>query len=189
MATIDVTDEELVIEMHGIDKFWALRSSFTIPLSHIRAVEVRPKDAHAANMKGAIRVGSYIPGHLIAGYYHLSDGLGPNAAAVFEGLEQAQHAIMAWPVGNAAPRAPSHRDTALEHLGRAIDAMRLAAEEAGVKTTDKSSGWAFYELHDAEKTIGIDIVGDKVKRVVIEIEDRSPEDAVKLIEAAVRRKR
>jgi hypothetical protein len=189
MATIRITDTDLVIEMHGMDKFWALRSQVTIPLAHIRKVEARPKDAHVANMKGALRVGSYVPGYVLAGYYYMSaaGGIGPNAAAVFDGLEQAKHGIEAWPQGEASPRQPSHRDVALEHLARTTEAMRAAASELGVDPSDKGRGWAFYELHDPEKTIGFDVASEKIRRVVIEIEGMTPEEAAKALEAAARK--
>ncbi len=186
MATIRVTKDEIVIEMHGMDKFWALRSSLSIPLAHVTKVEAKPKDAHVSNMKGAVRVGSYVPGYVLAGYYYMSNGVGPNAAAVFESLEQAERAITAWPQGDATPRDPSSRDKALEHITRATESMRAAAQAAGVDPTDKGRGWAFYELHDPEKTIGLDIAGEKIRRVVIEVEGQTPEAAAQAIEAAVR---
>jgi hypothetical protein len=188
MATIRVTETDLVIEMHGMDKFWALRSSVTIPLAHIRAVEVRPKDAHASNMKG-LRVGSYVPGYVLAGYFYILDGVGVNAASVFESLEQTQKAIEAWPEGSGTPRDASHRQKALEHLAHTTEEMRAAAKELGVDPTDKGRGWAFYEVHDAEKTIGIDVAGEKVRRVVIEIEGLTPEAAAQIVDEAARRKR
>ena len=40
--------------------------------------------------------------------------IGPNAAAVFDALDQAKRGIDAWPPGQATPRQTSHRDTALE---------------------------------------------------------------------------
>jgi len=188
MATITLTETDLIIEMHGIDKFWALRSTLSVPLVHIREVEVRPKDARPANMK-ALRVGTYVPGYVLAGYYYMIEGVGVNATAVFESLEQAQHAIEAWPQGKATPRDPGHRDQALEHVKHAIDAMRAAAQEAGVDPSDRGKGWAFYEVHDADKTIGIDLAGERIRRAVIEIEGQTPEQAAEAIRAAVRAKR
>ncbi len=189
MATLRITDTDLVIEMHGMDKFWALRSQVTVPLVHVRNVQVRPADAHVENMKSALRVGSYVPGYVLAGYYYMAaaGGIGPNAHAVFEGLAQTQRAIEAWPQGAATPRQGSHKDTALEHLARATEAMRAAAEEAGIDPNDTGKGWAFYELHDPEKTIGFDFVGEKVRRVVIEVEGQFPEDAASTIQDALRR--
>jgi len=189
MATIQISGENLVIEMHGMDQFWALRSRIEIPLAHIRHVEARPKDAHVMNMKGALRVGSYIPGYVLAGYYYMSaaGGIGPNAAAVFDGIEQTKRAIEAWPHGDATPRQSSHRDNALEHLARADEAMRSAASEAGVDPTDKGRGWAFYEVHKPENAIGFDVAGEKIRRVVIEVEGHTPEEAARIIEEAARK--
>lgn len=189
MATIRITETELVIEMHGMDKFWALRSSLTVPLEHVRgAVDVRPKDAHAENMK-AFRVGSYMPGYVLAGYYYMVEGVGVNATAVFDSLERAQHAIAAWPVGKGSPRDAGHRERALEHVNHAVDSMRAAAQEMGIDPSDKGKGWAFYEVHDPDKTIGIDLVGEKMRRVVIEVEGMTPEAAAEAIDKAVRARR
>ncbi len=186
MATIEVKDGSLVVEMHGMDKFWALRSQLTVPLAHVSRVEARPKDARAENMKGAWRVGSYLPGYVLAGYYFMSSAgtIGPNAAGIFEALEHAKHGIDAWPQGGGTPRQTSHRDTALQHVTRALDEMRAAASELGVDPSDKGRGWAFYEVHNPEKTIGFDVAGERIRRVVIEIEGQTPEEAVRVIEAA-----
>lgn len=189
MATIQIKDKDLVIDMHGMDVVWALRSQLTIPLAHVSKVEVRPKDAHVGEMmkKGALRVGSWVPGYVLAGYFYMTESgaMAPNAAAVFEALDRAKHAIEAWPAGAATPRQPSHRDAALDHLACATDAMRAAASEAGIDPSDKGRGWAFYELHDPEKTIGFDVRGESVRRVVIEIEGQTPEEAARLIEQAL----
>ena len=183
MATLTVEGDRVLIEMHGMDKFWALRSQLAIPRAHISNVVARPKDAHVKNMKGALRVGSYLPGYVLAGYYYMSAAgtIGPNAAAVFDALAQAKQAIDAWPHGEATPRQASHRDTALEHLARASDAMHAAAQELGIGTSDTGKGWAFYEVHDPEKTIGFDVAGEKIRRVVVEVEGQTPEQAVAML--------
>ena len=111
-----------------------------------------------------------------------------NAAAVFDGLDRAQKAIEAWPEGKGTPREGSHREKALQHLAHSTEEMRAAATELGVDPNDKGRGWAFYELHDPEKTIGLDVAGEKVRRVVIEIEGQTPEAAAEAIEAAARKK-
>jgi hypothetical protein len=188
MATLRFTEKELVIEMHGMDKFWALRSTFSIPLEHVQRVEARPKDAHVKNMGNAIRVGSYVPGYVLAGYYRVWAGAGPNAADIFHALEQAKNGIEQWPQGGASPRESSHRDKALEHVARATESMRAAAQEAGVSPDDKGGGWVFYEVHDPEKAIAIDLAGEKVRRAVVEIEGMTPDDAVKAIEEAKKKK-
>jgi hypothetical protein len=191
MATIQISGDSLVIEMHGMDKFWALRSQLSIPLAHISKVEARPKDAHVGNMRGALRVGSYVPGYVLAGYYYMSAAgtVGPNAAAVFDALEQAKRGIEAWPHGEATPRQASHRDTALEHVARAHESMHAAASELGIDPSDKGRGWAFYELHDADKTIGFDVSGEKIRRVVIEIDGMTPDDAARLLDEALHKQR
>ena len=54
---------------------------------------------------------------------------------------------------------------------------RLNLEEEG-------KGWAFYDLHDPDKTIGIDVEHAKVRRIVIEVDGITPEEAVQRIKAA-----
>ena len=188
MASIKIENEDLVIDMHGMDVFWALRSELRIKLEHVGTVEVRPKDADVAEMvkKRALRVGSYLPGYVTAGYFYMSKAgaIGPNAAAVFETLAHAKDAIDAWPQGEGTPRQSSHRDNALEHLARATESMRAAASELGVDPNDTGRGWAFYELHDPKKTIGFDVSGEKIRRVIVEVEGMTPEEAAKLIEQA-----
>ena len=115
--------------------------------------------------------------------------VGVNATALFEALERSQHAIEAWPVGKGSPRDGGHRERALEHIKHASDAMHAAAHEMGIDTSDKGKGWAFYEVHDAEKTIGIDIVGEKIRRIVVEVEGTTPEEAAAMIDKAARSKR
>jgi hypothetical protein len=188
VATIRVQGDDLLIDMHGMDVVWALRSQLTISLRHITNVEARPKDAEIYEMvrRRAVRVGSYIPGYVTAGYFFMSKpgAIAPNAAAVFDSLAQAKDAIEAWPQGSSTPRQTSHRDAALDHLGRATDAMRAAADELGVDTSETGRGWAFYEVHDPEKTIGFDVSGEKIRRVIIQIDGMTPDEAVKLIQDA-----
>lgn len=188
MATVRITETDLVIEMHGMDQFWALRSSLSVPLAHVRGVEVRPKEAHTKNMK-AFRVGSHIPGVLVAGYYYMTEGASINARAVFDNLEKAREAIGEWPTGKGSPRDPGHREQALLHVQHAIDAMRAAAHEAGIDPNDQGKGWAFYEVHDPEKTIAIDLVGERLRRAVIEVEGQTPEQAAEAIRAAIASKK
>lgn len=188
MPTIEITATELQIHMHGLDKLWALRGSLAIPLAHIRNVVARPSDADIAKSPAALRVGSYLPGYVTAGYYYCPKGLGGDAAHVLSALDAAKKAIEQWPEGPSTPREASHKTHALEHLARADEAMRAAIEAAGGSPEDDGSGWAFYDVHDVEKTIGFDVEGPKIKRVVIQLDDESPEAAVARIEAALPRR-
>ncbi len=185
MPTIEITERELHIHMHGLDKLWALRSALDIPLDKIRNVVVRPEDADIAKSHAAFRVGSHLPGYVTAGYYWCPRGLGANAAAVTSAIGAARRAVEQWPEAADTPRAASHRTRALEHLSHAEDAMRAAAGDAGVSAENDGSGWAFYDVHDVEKTIGFDVEGQKIKRVVIQIDGEAPEAAAERLRAAI----
>ena len=185
MPTIEVTATEVQIHMHGLDKVWALRGSLAIPLDKIHNVVVRPDDADIWKSHAALRVGSYLPGYVTAGYYWCPKGLGANAAQVLSSLATAREAIDRWPEDPATPREGSHKSRALEHLRHVDDAMRSAAEAAGVQPDDTGSGWAFYDVHDVTRTIGFDVEGQKIRRVVIQVDDDTPEAAAEKIKRAI----
>jgi hypothetical protein len=46
-------------------------------------------------------------------------------------------------------------------------------------------GWAFYDVHDPEKTIGLDVSGQRTKLIVVQIDDETPEDAAEKIRRAL----
>lgn len=68
MATISIDGNELVVEVQGLDKLWALKSRLTIPLAHVRgATEDR---GIAREPKGWRGPGAHIPGVVVAGTFH-----------------------------------------------------------------------------------------------------------------------
>lgn len=70
MASIEIKDGNLVVTMNGWDKLLTLRSSLTIPLTHVVSVEVNPANADPANAAKAIRVaGGYWPHKFATGYF------------------------------------------------------------------------------------------------------------------------
>ena len=42
---IEIRGGDLVVQIHGWDKLLALRSTLTIPLSHVKGASARPPDA------------------------------------------------------------------------------------------------------------------------------------------------
>ena len=74
MVTISVDGPDLVLEVQGFDKLWALRSRLQIPLAHIRSVQpaVEPAKRWFHGIKVA---GSAIPGVLTAGTFYQDGGL------------------------------------------------------------------------------------------------------------------
>lgn len=74
MVTISFEGPDLVLEVEGLDKLWALRSRLQIPLKHIRSVH--PAEEPAKRWFHGIKVmGSSIPGVLTAGTFYQDGGL------------------------------------------------------------------------------------------------------------------
>lgn len=72
-AAVTVEGDQLVVKMRGPFVVLALRSRVTVPLDHIRSVEVVDD---ARRLKRGPRVGTYMPGGTIAGNF----GFGANKA-------------------------------------------------------------------------------------------------------------
>ncbi|MDF6066814.1 hypothetical protein AB0K64_28965 [Streptomyces sp. NPDC053741] len=68
MALIRIADDNLVVVMEGLDKFWAFKSRLTIPLANVRGATVDP--GIATDFKGIRAPGSHLPGVIIAGTFH-----------------------------------------------------------------------------------------------------------------------
>ncbi len=73
MVTIEITDGTLVLDVHGLDKLWSLRSTLRIPLAHVKSAET------AAGLErgwfdGLKLGGTFIPGVLTAGTFYTRDG-------------------------------------------------------------------------------------------------------------------
>jgi hypothetical protein len=73
MAIVTIRDEQLSIDIRSLDKLWALTSSLTIPLAHVRGAT--PDATIASEPKGIRGPGAHIPGVLVAGTFHQKDGL------------------------------------------------------------------------------------------------------------------
>jgi hypothetical protein len=70
MATIEIKDGALQVTMNGWDKLLTLRSSLSIPMTHVTGVELRPKFADPANAAKALRLaGGYWPHKFATGYF------------------------------------------------------------------------------------------------------------------------
>jgi len=180
MATIEIEGDELTIKMHGWDKLLALKSSMTLPLRDISNVTVRPPDARGEGQISAVRVaGGYIPGVLQTGHYWITSGLSGGTRALLASLEVAEKALAAWKhgAGGAKARATDHLREATREVREAVAAGNLVA--------DDDAGWAFYNIHDADLTLGFDVANHRVRRVVVEVEGESPESAAARIMAAL----
>ena len=68
MVDLSLTDGKLVIRVEGADKFWALKSSLTIPAEHIAGVRADPEAARGW-YHGIKLPGTNLPGVLTAGTF------------------------------------------------------------------------------------------------------------------------
>jgi hypothetical protein len=69
MAHIDVDGDNLIVEIEGWDKLWALKSRLEIPLSKVRGATADPGAARAP--EGIRAPGAYLPGVITAGTFHI----------------------------------------------------------------------------------------------------------------------
>jgi len=51
-----------------------------------------------------------------------------------------------------------------------------------------NNGWVFYDVHDPSRTIRIDLDHETYRRLVVQVDDETPEEAVARIQAAIRTK-
>ncbi|HEX7308228.1 hypothetical protein [Lentzea sp.] len=86
MAVISVQGQDLVVEMEGLDKLWALKSRLTIPLAHVRGATVDP--GILGEPKGIRAPGTHVPGVITAGTFH-QDG-----EKVFWAVRDAKKAVV-----------------------------------------------------------------------------------------------
>jgi hypothetical protein len=72
MVTITIDATTLEIEVQGIHKLWALKSSLRVPLSDVRSVRHDPERARRI-MPGLRLPGTHIPAVYTAGTYYQAD--------------------------------------------------------------------------------------------------------------------
>jgi hypothetical protein len=118
MAHISIADGTLTVTMHSIDKILALRGNVSVPVSHIRGVELRPQEAR--DIWHGFRIGTNIPGVITAGTFITGDGK------------------------------------------------------------------VFFDVHDPDRAIAINLEGDTYRRLIVEVDaDETPEAAAERIRAAL----
>ncbi|MGW2182373.1 hypothetical protein ACWCXX_30650 [Streptomyces sp. NPDC001732] len=69
MAHISIADNNLIVEIEGLDKLWALKSRLTIPLAHVRGATADP--GIVKEPKGLRSPGTHLPGVVTAGTFHV----------------------------------------------------------------------------------------------------------------------
>lgn len=106
MARVTLDDQNLVVEIEGMDKLWALKSRLVVPLDKVRGVTA---DAGAVKEPKGLRApGLHVPGVVVAGTFHHDgervfwDVHDPAQAVVIELAEQRYARLV---VGVADPRA------------------------------------------------------------------------------------
>ena len=72
MVTITIDGDALDIQVHGMHKLWAMKSSLRVPIAHVRSVRHDPERARRF-MPGLKVPGTHIPGVYTAGTYYQED--------------------------------------------------------------------------------------------------------------------
>lgn len=67
MAKVHIEGSDLVVEVEGLDKLWALKSTLTIPLRHVRGAT--PDPGVTAEPKGIRAAGAHLPRVVAAGTF------------------------------------------------------------------------------------------------------------------------
>lgn len=179
MATIDLKDENLIVQIHGWDVVLALRSTLTIPLAHIKGVVACPPDAAYDDMKGLRLAGGYFPKAFAAGYFWMTGGT--VHASQQHALEQLNTASKDLEGLTDSPHLRVSEVRA--HIDAASAALKHSLHEAGAP--ELARYLAFYDVHKPEKTIGLDVEHGRLRRVVVEVEDETPEACAARIRAAL----
>ena len=86
MTVIDVTGDQLVVTMQGLDRLWALRSRIAVPLSAVRGATADPGITRES--AGFRSPGTHLPGKITAGTYR-KDG-----TRTFWNLRNRQEAVV-----------------------------------------------------------------------------------------------
>ena len=72
MATVELTENALIVRVEGVDKFFAFKSQLEVPLSHVVGAEVDPLVVQEwGNLWKGVRIpGAHVPGLLAAGNFY-----------------------------------------------------------------------------------------------------------------------
>jgi hypothetical protein len=71
MAKISIDGDNLVVEIEGLDKLWALKGQLVIPLANVRGATADP--GIIKEPKGLRWPGTRVPGIITAGTFHIDD--------------------------------------------------------------------------------------------------------------------
>jgi len=68
MARVELTGDQLSIQIEGMDKLWTLKSRLEIPLAHVTGADADPSVVRG--WKGWRGPGTHIPSVIVAGTFH-----------------------------------------------------------------------------------------------------------------------
>ncbi|AGZ38524.1 hypothetical protein [Actinoplanes friuliensis] len=71
MAHVRIEGDDLIVDIEGLNKMWALKSRITVPLTHVRGATFDP--GIVREPKGLRAPGTHVPGVIVAGTFH-ADG-------------------------------------------------------------------------------------------------------------------
>jgi hypothetical protein len=86
MAQVSIDNGELIVEIEGLNKVWALKSRIAIPLNHVRGATIDP--GIVREWKGVRTAGTYLPGVIVAGTFRTE------GERVFWDVRDAQKAVV-----------------------------------------------------------------------------------------------
>ncbi|MFI9329387.1 hypothetical protein ACIGZJ_17805 [Kitasatospora sp. NPDC052868] len=69
MANVRIDGDNLIVEIEGLDKLWALKSRLVIPLANVRGATADPGISRES--KGFRAPGTHFPGIITAGTFHI----------------------------------------------------------------------------------------------------------------------
>ena len=77
MASIDVSHDHLVVQLHGLDRFLAFKMSLSVPFDHVDRVRAYPVegDFDASVKDPSLGVGFFLGGKMAVGSVAVEDGL------------------------------------------------------------------------------------------------------------------
>lgn len=71
MAQVTIAGDDLIVDVQGLDKLWALKSRLTVPLANVRGATADP--GIVRQPKGIRAPGTQVPGVVVAGSFYAED--------------------------------------------------------------------------------------------------------------------
>jgi hypothetical protein len=68
MARVSIDGDDLIVDVEGLDRLWALKSRLTVPLANVRGATADPGILRGP--KGIRAPGTHIPGVVVAGSFY-----------------------------------------------------------------------------------------------------------------------